>query len=115
MWVTQKDQKQLEIVLELKLKSYFLWQDMLSHDYLKKINACLNADSDFDLNDDYVQYDLSALLIDHWDHAIENNNVYFDSDFNTLWFLHQCFICENTTYWKKKNKTCCHYFHKDLK
>jgi len=38
---------------------------MLSHDYLKKINACMNADSDFDLNDDYVQYDLFTLLIDH--------------------------------------------------
>jgi len=57
---------------------------MSSHDYLEKMNECINADFDFDLNDDYVQYDSLTLLIDHQDYIIKENDLYSDSDSNTI-------------------------------
>jgi len=82
--VKLNDTEMSEIVLKLKLKSYFLQQDVSSHDYLKRMNAYIDVDFDFDLNDDNVQYDSLTSLIDHQDHTIKDNDLYFDSDSDTF-------------------------------
>jgi len=71
-----------ETVLKSKLKLYFLRCNTMLHDYQQKINAQLDADSDFniDFDNDYVQCDSFASLIDCWTHIIKDNTEYIDSD-----------------------------------
>jgi len=52
------------------------------HDYQQKINAQLDADSDFntDFDNDYIQHDSLTSLINHQSHIIKDNVEYTDSD-----------------------------------
>ncbi len=52
------------------------------HDYQQKINAQLDADSDFniDFENDYVQCDSLTSLMSHQSHIIKDNIKY--TDFN---------------------------------
>jgi len=71
-----------ETVLKLKLKLYFLKCNTMLHDYQQKINAQLNAHSDFntDFENDYVQCDSLTSLINYQSHITEDNIKY--TDFN---------------------------------
>jgi len=106
--VKLNDTEKSETVLKSKLKLYFLKCNTTSHDYQQKVNTQQDASSDFDIdfNDDHVQHDSSASLIDHWSHNIEKNTKY--TDFNDLWHLlsfynnANSYLQKHNFFWKKK-------------
>jgi len=101
--VKLNDTEKSETVSELRLKSYLLRCNTMSHDYQWTVDTQWDASSDFniDFNDDHVQHDSLTSLIDHWSHNIEDNTEY--TDFNNLWhLLCRLLFAETQFFWKKR-------------